>query len=55
MTEDILSTLLPAINQITDYLLLIAIDGRAASGKTTLAAMLQKELNCNVVHMDHFF
>lgn len=55
MTEDILSTLLPAINKITDYPPLIAIDGRTASGKTTLTAMLQKELNCNVVHMDHFF
>ncbi|MBQ4537029.1 MAG: uridine kinase [Lachnospiraceae bacterium] len=35
--------------------LLIAIDGRCASGKTTLAGMLKDILCCNVVHMDHFF
>ncbi len=35
--------------------LLIAIDGRCASGKTTLAEQLQKELSCSVIHMDHFF
>ena len=35
--------------------LLIAIDGRCAAGKTTLAAELQRETGCNVVHMDDFF
>lgn len=35
--------------------LLIAIDGRCASGKTTLAGRLQETLSCNVVHMDDFF
>lgn len=34
---------------------LIAIDGRCASGKTTLSAELQKLISCNVIHMDHFF
>ena len=35
---------------------LVAIDGRCASGKTTLAALLQKQIqDCYVVHMDHFF
>lgn len=34
---------------------LIAIDGRCAAGKTTLAARLQEEMNCPVIHMDHFF
>lgn len=34
---------------------LIAIDGRCASGKTTLAQRLQAELSCNVIHMDDFF
>ena len=33
----------------------IAIDGRAASGKTTLAAFLAEELDAAVVHMDDFF
>lgn len=35
--------------------LLVAIDGRCAAGKTTLAALLQEETGCNVIHMDHFF
>ena len=34
---------------------LIAIDGRCASGKTALSAELQNILDCNVIHMDHFF
>lgn len=34
---------------------LLAIDGRCASGKTTLAAQLKKELHCPVIPMDHFF
>ena len=33
----------------------IAIDGRAASGKTTLAAALAAETGGAVVHMDDFF
>lgn len=35
--------------------LLIALDGRCAAGKSTLAAALQAETGCNVVSMDHFF
>jgi uridine kinase len=35
--------------------ILIAIDGRCAAGKTTLAARLQEQCECNVIHMDHFF
>ena len=34
---------------------LIAIDGRCASGKTGISAELQTALDCNVIHMDHFF
>lgn len=33
----------------------VAIDGRCASGKTTLAAMLQQKMPCSVVRMDDFF
>lgn len=33
----------------------IGIDGRCAAGKTTLAAYLQEEFNCSVIHMDDFF
>lgn len=35
--------------------LLIAIDGRCASGKTTLAGSLHRSYGWSVVHMDHFF
>lgn len=35
--------------------LFVAIDGRCASGKTTLAAILSEQLDCNVIHMDDFF
>lgn len=34
---------------------ILAIDGRCASGKTTLAAKLSVHLNCAVVHMDDFY
>lgn len=34
---------------------IIAIDGRCASGKTTLAEQLQKVHECNVIHMDDFY
>lgn len=35
--------------------LLVAIDGRCAAGKTTLAAQLQQMSGCGVLHMDQFF
>ena len=35
--------------------LIIAIDGRCASGKTTLAGELQNALDCNVIHTDDFY
>lgn len=35
--------------------LLVAIDGRCASGKTTLANELAHLLNCQMIRMDHFF
>lgn len=33
----------------------LAIDGKCGSGKTTVSSILQKELDCDVVHMDDFF
>lgn len=33
----------------------IGIDGSCASGKTTLAALLAKQFNAQVIHMDDFF
>ena len=49
------------IRQRVDILLqkkdrvLIAIDGSCTSGKSTLAAALARELDCNVLRMDDFF
>ena len=34
---------------------LLALDGRCASGKTTMAERLQRVLSCNVIHMDDFY
>ena len=34
---------------------IISIDGRAASGKSTLAALLKQELQATVFHMDDYF
>ena len=36
-------------------LAVVAIDGRCASGKSTLAARIGERLDIPVVHMDHFF
>ena len=46
--------------QITSLLnkkdfVLVAIDGNCSAGKTTLAAVLSQQFDCNVFHMDHFF
>ena len=35
--------------------IIVAIDGRCGSGKTTLAERLKNYFNCNVIHMDDFF
>ncbi|MBE6836679.1 MAG: uridine kinase [Ruminococcus sp.] len=35
--------------------LIVAIDGRCASGKTTLAQKLREEFQCNTISADHFF
>ena len=34
---------------------LVCIDGRCGSGKTTIATMLQQRFNCNVIHTDDFY
>lgn len=36
-------------------ILLVAIDGRCSSGKTTLGYYMQKVYDCNLFHMDDFF
>ncbi|MCM1387999.1 MAG: AAA family ATPase [Bacillus sp. (in: Bacteria)] len=52
-----ISTIIEAIKALPkeEQLQLVAIEGRCAAGKTTLAEHLSKELNCPVIHMDHFF
>ena len=35
--------------------IIVAIDGRCASGKTTLAKAITEQMDCNVIHMDDFF
>lgn len=34
---------------------IIAIDGRCAAGKTTLALLLSENVNCDVIHIDDFY
>ncbi len=34
---------------------IIAIDGRCGSGKTTLAGLLNEQFACNIFHMDDFY
>lgn len=34
---------------------IIAIDGRCASGKTTLANFIAENISCDIVHVDDFF
>lgn len=47
--------LIELIRHKEDRPLVIAVDGRAASGKTTLADSLSKRLSASVIHMDDFF
>lgn len=48
------------IRRINDLLrenkpVIVAIDGRCGSGKTTLAALLKEKTDCGVIHADDFF
>jgi len=36
-------------------MVIVAIDGKCTSGKTTLASKLTQIYDCNVFHMDDFF
>ena len=54
------SNLESVIKQIDDVLtqkdtVIVAIDGKCTSGKTTLASKLAELYDCNVFHMDDFF
>ena len=43
------------MEQSDEKILLVAIDGRCSSGKTTLGYYMQKVYDCNLFHMDDFF
>ena len=43
------------IGQVNNGISVIALDGRAAAGKSTLAAALAETLQAAVIHMDDFF
>lgn len=47
--------LIQKIKEIDRDRVVVGIDGRCASGKTTLSSFLQKELCANVFHMDDYF
>lgn len=47
--------ILPILMRLDSTTRVIAIDGRAASGKTTKAALLSAVLDAPVIHMDDFF
>lgn len=57
MIDGILEKIQRAIQPLvkTGAPLRIAIDGRCAAGKTTIAAQLQNVFEYNVLHMDDFF
>ncbi len=49
------SELLEELRTLPAEIRIIAIDGRCAAGKTTLAAELAEQLGGDVIHMDDFF
>lgn len=52
------ATLFYKINELLrtkKEVILVAIDGQSASGKTTLARRIQEEFDCNVFAMDDYF
>lgn len=55
--NEIVSRLKPHIDDLLakGMPVIIAIEGNCTAGKTTLAAALKKEYDCNVFHMDDFF
>ncbi len=55
--KDILDKIAPLLDELAgrDGPAVIAVDGRCAAGKTTLAECLARETGCAVFHMDDFF
>ncbi|HIU02069.1 MAG TPA: uridine kinase [Candidatus Onthocola gallistercoris] len=56
MVQDIVQAMEKrGIGTSDDKIWIISVDGRAAAGKTTLAARLSQLLGASVIHMDDFF
>ena len=55
--ESIIAAVKPRIDALLKekVFVIVAIDGKCTSGKTTLAEKLAKFYDCNVFHMDDFF
>ena len=55
--EKILEAAKHQINMLLEEknFVIVAIDGKCTSGKTTLASQLAEIYDCNVFHMDDFF
>lgn len=55
MNQNIINQIISDIHSIQKDQIVISIDGRCASGKTTLADYLSKQLDANLFHMDDYF
>lgn len=53
--DSIIDEILSALEKTPEEIKVIAIDGRCASGKTTLAGQLSQTTGAGVIHMDDFF
>lgn len=53
--EDIAKAVIAAAEQIHEKRLIIAVDGRCAAGKTTLAESIREQTDWSVFHMDNYF
>ncbi len=52
---DKIVSVLTALNEVPEVVKVIAIDGRCAAGKTTLAKRLAEVTGAGLIHMDDFF
>ena len=53
LTEENLRSLVRELDNMESFI--VAVEGRCAAGKTTLAARLSAQLDAQVLHMDDFF
>lgn len=53
--EPVVTKINRLLNETDKDPIVVAIDGKCASGKTTLGYYLQEKFDCNLFHMDDFF